>query len=214
MGFGCMAGDFDADGDEDVAVANGHVVHHPRNAPVKELPLLLANAGEGRFERIPAETLGGYFAEPAIGRGLATGDVDRDGLLDLVFVNTNAPAALLYNRSGSVDRKTGGGLHVRLIGTTSNRDAIGAWAELVTSDGVQVRHVLGGGSYLSTSELALNWHWSNDATPQELTVHWPSGIVSAIPLGDDAAANLLAARRVQIIEPAEAGQDARWLPWR
>ncbi len=182
VGFGCVTGDFDADGDEEITVANGHVVHRPLNAPVRQQPLMLTNEGEGVFERIAPEQLGGYFAEHSLGRGLATGDIDRDGLLDLVFVNTNDPAVLVYNRSHSQDeQETAQGLHLHLSGTNSPRDAIGTWAELVTDKGTQVRHFCGGGSYLSTNETALHWHWEPEVTPQELRVHWPGGLVSTIP---------------------------------
>ncbi|MCG6158247.1 FG-GAP repeat domain-containing protein [Rubinisphaera margarita] len=182
VGFGCVTGDFDADGDEEITVANGHVVHRPLNAPVRQKPLMLVNEGAGVFERIEPERLGGYFNENSLGRGLATGDIDRDGLLDLVFVNTNDPAVLLHNRSQATN-ETGQtrGLHLQLSGTIAPRDAIGTWAELETDAGVQVRHLCGGGSYLSTNEIALHWHWKADVVPKELRVHWPGGTVSTIP---------------------------------
>lgn len=185
VGFGCIAGDFDADGDEDVAVANGHVVHHPRNAPVQQQSLLLENTGQGQFERVPAEELTGNFSQPAISRGVASGDFNRDGLLDLVFVNTNTPAQLLENHSlggsgSSTETTIPSGLRVRLIGRDSTRDAIGAWAELKTSQGTQTRYLYGGGSYLSTSESVLSWYWPAKVAVTELTVHWPSGQVSQL----------------------------------
>jgi len=185
VGFGCVTGDFDADGDEEITVANGHVVHRPLNAPVRQQPLMLTNQGDGVFERIDPEQLGGYFQEHSLGRGLATGDINRDGLLDLVFVNTNDPAVLLYNNSHSLNEEdTPHGLHLHLSGVNAPRDAIGTWAELITDKGTQVRHLCGGGSYLSTNETALHWHWKPSVTPRELRVHWPGGNVTSIPWSD------------------------------
>lgn len=211
VGFGCVAGDFNANGHEDIAIANGHVVHHPLNAPVKQLPLLLANRGSGKFERIEPALAGDYFNTPSLGRGLATGDIDRDGLLDLVFVNTNDPAALLYNRSQKVaEANRPRGLHLRLVGTASNRDALDAWGELETKEGNQVRHLSGGGSYLSTSELAFHWHWDSEVAPRQLIVHWPSGLVSSIPW-TKIPANGESCLHCLLVEPRNAEEEPRIL---
>lgn len=207
VGFGCVAGDFDGDGDDDVAVANGHVVHHPRNAPVAQLSLLLENQGAGMFERIPAESLVGNFSEPLIGRGVVTGDFDRDGRLDLLFTNTNSPARLLYNRSGLTPAATTPettklrGLRVRLIGGQATRDALGAWAELQTSDGVQARYLCGGGSYLSTSELVLSWSWKPSTVAQQLIVRWPGGKESTHSLTDAETPSRDGVLRLTLREP-------------
>lgn len=179
VGFGCVAGDFDGDGCEDVAVANGHVVHHPRNAPVRQQPLLMLNSGSGEFTRWIADP-GTYLGESWIGRGLATGDLDRDGTLDLVFVNTGDPAALLYDRSPAVEEAPAVGssaqsLSVRLTGRAASRDPLGARAELQTSTGNRFRSLSGGGSYLSTSELRLNWRIPAGTQIQRLNIVWPGG---------------------------------------
>jgi hypothetical protein len=182
VGFGCVAGDFDLDGDEDMAVANGHVVHHPRNAPVKQEPLLLLNSGAGQFAR---EKPAGYFSEPHLGRGLATVDLDRDGQSDLVFTNTHEPAAALINRTVSTggsgpggDGQRGGSgrsLRVRLVGRRAAREPVGASAVLSTSAGELLRPVIGGGSYLSTCEPVLHWGLPDGGTIRGLEVTWPGG---------------------------------------
>lgn len=203
VGFGCVAADLDADGDEDIAVANGHVVHHPRNAPVKQSRLLLLNQSAGRFERFDPEGQEAEFSRPAIGRGVVTGDLDRDGRLDLVFSNSNEPAELFYNRSqpasGAVQ-----GLIVRFRGVRSTRDAPGLRAELETSSGTQVRQLIGGGSYLSTSELAAIWYWTSDTQPRNLRVRWPSGAVSELPITD-----VPGVRQWMLLEPADASASVR-----
>ena len=170
VGFGCVAGDFNADGLEDVAVANGHVVHHPRNAPVRQEPLLLLNNGRGGFARWtpPPES---YFSQSWIGRGVACGDFDGDGRQDLVFSNTQEPAALLYSRASATTRS----LSLMLVGRSSSRDPVGARAVLATSQGVRLRQLSGGGSYLSTSEPVLHWHVPVDEPLHVLRIAWPSG---------------------------------------
>ncbi len=169
-----MAGDFDTDGDEDIAVANGHVVHHPRNAPALQQPLLLAN-DRGGFHDISKDA-GPYFLSDHAGRGLASGDLNRDGDLDLVFANTRAPAAVLLNET----KTSGSSLSLRLIGRGSNRDGIGARAVLRTQKGERSHFIVGGGSYLSTSDLALHFGVPAGDEIRELEVFWPGGDVTRL----------------------------------
>lgn len=168
VGFGTSCGDFDLDGDEDVFITNGHVLLHPVLAPLRQLPLFLENQ-RGKFRRIKANT--GYLAEANEGRGLASGDLDNDGDLDVCISHLNENVALL--RNDSEDRRW---LGLRLIGTVSNRDAIGARVTLKTTQGDLLRHVKGGGSYLSSSDKRLCWGFPTDAEPTEVLVEWPSGI--------------------------------------
>jgi len=190
VGFGAISGDLDHDGDEDLVVANGHVVKFPHVAPRRQLPLLLENR-RGRFERVeaPADS---YFAHAQEGRGLASGDLDRDGDLDLVVTHLNEPAAILWNTIAEVDW-----LAVELIGSGSPRDAIGARLELVTPDGLLVRQVVGGGSYLSTSDARVHWGLPQDTRLQELLIRWPAGGVQRI-------APVPRNRLLQIREPKRA----------
>jgi hypothetical protein len=169
VGFGCVSGDYDQDGDEDIAIANGHVIHHPKNAPLLQKPLLLSN-DSGQF--VPgSDQTGEYFATPHMGRGAAQGDFDADGDLDLVLTNTLEPAALLRNESAPSSRS----LQVRLVGRSSNRDAIGARLLLETDQSRQVRFIIGGGSYLSTSDLSAHFAIPKGETVKTLTIHWPGG---------------------------------------
>jgi len=203
VGFGCVAADLDFDGDEDIAVANGHVVHHPRNAPVKQARLLLLNQSDGRFDRFDPAGQETEFSRPAIGRGVVSGDLDRDGWLDLVFSNSNEPAELFYNRSQSANGPVQG-LFVRFRGVRSTRDALGLRAELETSSGTLVRQLIGGGSYLSTSELAAVWYWTGDTKPRNLRVRWPSGVVSELPITEAPGV-----RQWMLLEPADASASVR-----
>jgi hypothetical protein len=100
-----------------------------------------------------------------------TTDLDDDGRLDLVFSHINEPAALLRNRTASA----GNWISLRLVGRNSNRDAIGARAVLHTQNGSHLRHVIGGGSYLSQSSYLLHWGFDQKDIPVAIDVFWPDG---------------------------------------
>ncbi len=173
VGFGTFVYDFDRDGDEDIFVSNGHVIKYPANAPVRQLPLLFENLNGKRFRNI-APTAGNYLAEPHLGRGAARGDIDGDGDDDMALSPMNEPLALLENAT-----RTGNAwLRIRLIGTTSNRDAIGARLMLETSAGKQYRQVVGGESYLSHSDHCVDFGIPVGVQLMRLTVHWPAGVVT------------------------------------
>ncbi|HEV3342667.1 MAG TPA: CRTAC1 family protein [Pirellulales bacterium] len=194
VGFGTLFADIDRDGDEDLIVSNGHVINFPKAAPVRQEPLAIVN-DKNRF----AEGLfppGDYFSLPHRGRGLAASDLDDDGDLDFVFShNDGEPNALIANDTPP----QGGWLRVRLIGTQSNRDAIGAHLVLRTSAGDQSRWVKGGGSYLSQSDLHPFWGVPAGARIQGLSIRWPSGQRQECALAE-------ADQTVTIIEPTETSE--------
>ncbi len=175
VGFGCVAGDFDLDGDEDMAVANGHVVHHPRNAPVKQEPLLLLNSGAGQFAR---EKPAGYFSESHLGRGLATVDLDRDGQQDWCSQTRTRRRRRCSTgrcRRGVTGRGAGGHCGYDWSVAAAAREPVGASAVLSTSAGELLRPMIGGGSYLSTCEPVLHWGLPAGGTIRGLEVTWPGG---------------------------------------
>ena len=171
VGFGTVAADFDLDGDLDLAVANGHVVYHPKGNDTAQLPVYLENLGSGTFRRIEPGPSGGYFQSPHVARGLVAADIDSDGKTDLISSHLNDHGRILRNTT----QTTGFAVQLELIGTRSNRDGIGARAILHTSAGDQIRHREGGGSYLGSSENLLVWGVPENATCSQLTVIWPSG---------------------------------------
>ena len=172
VGWGTVFADFDHDADEDIFVSNGHVIRHPTNAPLRQQPLLFRNDGGRRFANVAGEA-GSYLAEPHMGRGVASGDLDNDGDLDLVVSNTNEPLALLENTT----RNDAHWLQIRLIGRNSSRDAIGAIVTITPSSGPpQVRQIKGGGSYASTSDGRLSFGLGSQAEPVAVSIRWPSGI--------------------------------------
>ncbi|MDA1052297.1 MAG: CRTAC1 family protein [Planctomycetota bacterium] len=173
VGFGTVCADFDRDGDEDIVVSNGHAVKYPRASPRRQLPLCLENR-ESRFYRstFPPQS---YFSQDHEGRGLTAVDFDNDGDLDLAVSHLNDPVALLRN-----DCQSGTWVGVQLIGVDSNRDAVGTRLLLQTDQGDIVRHVKGGGSYLSACDPRVYWGVADGTHIESLTIHWPSGTTQVI----------------------------------
>lgn len=193
VGFGTACDDFDADGWVDIVVTDGHVIKYPDASPLLQEPLFLRFDGD-RFRRGAAEA-GSYFAGTHMGRGLASGDFDGDGDLDLAVSHVEAPVAVLENRFPQEGRS----VLVRLVGTVSNRDAIGARLEVLDGDSPPPAiQVTGGGSYLSHSDRRL--HVVLPAAPPadaaRLRVRWPSGIVQDVEVSG-------ADREVCIVEAGE-----------
>jgi enediyne biosynthesis protein E4 len=168
LGFGIVAADFDRDGRLDVYVANGHIFERPfrDNVELAQPDLLLLGEPDGRFRR---EECGPAFAGRQVGRGLAGGDFDNDGALDLALANNGGPLQLLAARGA-----TGEWLGLRLLARGGNREAIGARAELQTPTRLQMRQVLAGDSYASSSERRLLFALP-EGGPATLEVRWPSG---------------------------------------
>src|SRR5205807_479704 len=156
LGFGCAFFDADLDGWLDFAVANGHIDETVRNirgnVGYAQPPQLFLNNGKATFHDVAAEA-GGSFDLPKVGRGLAYGDFDRDGDLDLLITTNNGPAYLYRNDHLAGNRS----IRFQLVGTKSNRDAIGATVRIFAGGMEQLRVVKGGSSYLSQSELPVTF---------------------------------------------------------
>jgi hypothetical protein len=174
LGFGCAFLDVDLDGALDLVVANGHIEETVRNihgnVGYAQPPQLFLNMGAGKFEDIAAEVDSG-FAAPKVGRGLAYGDFDRDGDLDILLTTNNGPAYLYRN-----DQMAGNhSVRFRLTGTKSNRDAIGAIVRIFYNGQSQSRMVKGGSSYLSQSELPITFGLGRHDKIERVQLEWPSG---------------------------------------
>ena len=175
VGWGTAFFDFDRDGDEDAIVSNGHVIRFPSNSEIEQLPLLLENLDGKRFQNV-APIAGPYLAAKHRGRGLAVGDLNADGRVDVVISNVNDPVALLVNDSADTNHWLG----LKLVGRSSHRDAIGAWVRLKTSAGTQMHLVKGGSSYASTSDRTLHFGLREATAAESVEIHWPSGIVQTL----------------------------------
>jgi hypothetical protein len=167
--FGLFFFDYDLDGYPDIFAANGHIEEEIGRVQPKvqyqELPLLLRNAGRGRFDQVSA------FTRPMVARGAAYGDFDRDGDLDILISTNHGPAYLYRNDGGNRNHW----LQVRLQGVKSNRDGIGAVVKVTSAGGSQSQTVHSGSSYCSASDLALTFGLGADTAVASVEVIWPSG---------------------------------------
>ncbi|MGE5723867.1 MAG: CRTAC1 family protein [Acidobacteriota bacterium] len=176
LGFGCLFADMNLDGALDLVVANGHIDETVRNirgnVGYAQPPQLFLNDGKGHFQDV-APDVGASFDRPKVGRGLAYGDFDRDGDLDLLMT-TNNSSALLYRNDQLAGNRS---IRFRLVGTKSNRDGIGAGVRIYSGGVSQSRMVKGGSSYLSQSELPVTFGVGKRDRIERATIQWPSGRV-------------------------------------
>ncbi len=167
--FGLFFFDYDLDGYPDILAANGHIEEQIARVQPKiqyaELPLLFHNNGHGKFDQTAA------FTRPLVARGAAYGDFDRDGDLDVLLATNNGPAVLYRNDGGNRNHW----LQLKLVGSKSNRDGIGAVARVTSAGGTQSQTVHSGSSYCSASDLALTFGLGKDAAATSIEIQWPSG---------------------------------------
>jgi len=171
LSWGVRFVDFNLDGFLDIVIADGHVYpevdRHDFGIRYRQPNSAFRNVGDGAFEHIelPAGSMG-----PHSSRGLAAGDYDNDGRIDLVIANLDAPPTLLKGIAA-----TGNWLLIDLQGTTSNRSAIGARVTVVASNLRQVREVRSGGSYQSSNDRRLHFGLGDYESADSVTIRWPSG---------------------------------------
>jgi hypothetical protein len=175
LGWGVGFLDLDNDGWLDLFLVNGHVYPEVERlkteAPYKQRKVVYRNLGTGRFEDI-SERLGPPVTTPAAGRGAAFADLDNDGDTDVVVNNVHAEPDLFRLDSP----RDAHWLTLKLVGTRSNRSAIGARVRLVSPGGVQLQEVRGGGSYYSQNDLRVHFGLGRSASIERLEIRWPSGL--------------------------------------
>jgi len=173
LGFGCAFADCDLDGSLDLIAVNGHIddtVRNVRNVGYAQSPQLFLNSGGGKFREVGNE-LGGGFNTPKVGRGLALGDFDNDGVLDVLLTTNNGPAYLFRNDQTAGNRS----IRLWLTGTKSNHDAIGTRVRVQVNGITQTRMVHSGSSYLSQSELPVTFGLGKQDMVERVVLEWPSG---------------------------------------
>ncbi|HMC59819.1 MAG TPA: CRTAC1 family protein [Candidatus Solibacter sp.] len=208
LAFGVFFFDYDLDGHPDIFAGNGHIEEEIGKVQPKvsyrEAPLLFRNLGNHKFENVSGG-MGAAFNRAIVARGAAYADFDRDGDLDLLISTNHGPAYLFRNDGGNRNHW----LSVRLAGTKSNRDGIGAVVRIESASGKQWSTVRSGSSYCSQSDLALTFGLGKD-TGATVQVEWPSGTRQQI--GNVAADQFLAideGRGITSRAGAQAGAQGR-----
>lgn len=172
MGWGVESLDFDRDTWPDVFVVNGHI--HPEiegtvpNNPYRQRRLLYRNMEGRRLESLDPPA-GSPILDAHTSRGVAVGDYDNDGDVDVFINNMNERPSLLRNDS----QPAGGFLSLRLVGTQSNRSAIGARVRVEAGSRIMVQEVRSGSSFLSSGDLRLHFGLGDSPGPQRIVVDWP-----------------------------------------
>jgi hypothetical protein len=186
-GWGTGAYDFDNDGHKDLFAANGDVQDNTEvysSRASKQPNLLLANRGDGTFTPH-------LVGVPALHRGAAFGDLDGDGRIDVVITSLQNRAAVYRNVAGASRHW----IALRLRGTKSNRDGIGARVRLTTASGkVQVNHVTTSVGYASSSDKAVHFGLGAEARVKSIEVAWPGGAIQKL---EDVAVD----RYLEVVEP-------------
>jgi hypothetical protein len=188
VGFGTDFFDYDDDGDLDLAIANGHVlvnVHRTRGTLYyKQADQLFENDGKGHFRLLKPEEAGAFFQVRNAARGLATGDLDGDGDLDLVILRRDEGAVALRNNhlGASAEGHVGvrsDSILLRLRGKDGNRDAIGARVRVVAGGRALIEEVRAGNSYCSRNDLRLHFGLGAAAAAEKVEVRWPDGTTTS-----------------------------------
>ncbi len=178
-GFGTCFLDYDNDGWRDLFIANGHVLDNVAkyrpDVTYAEPKLMLRNTGGGVLENVSGR-LGQDLTRPRVSRGVAAGDFDNDGDVDLLVSNNGGPPQLLRNDGGN----TNNWIEILLIGTKSNRDGVGARVKVVAGNLVQFDQRKGGGSYQSAPDPRLHFGLRRRTKVDTLEIKWPSGTVTTL----------------------------------
>src|SRR5258708_37597273 len=202
LGWGAGFVDFETRGWLDLFLVNGNVspevAQLKTEAGYKQRKVGYRNRGNGRFEDIP-ERLGPPATTPKAGRGCAFGDFDNDGSTDVVINNVNDTPDLLR----TLPQTRNHWITLKLVGTRSNRSAIGSRLRCHTGSLVQTQEVIGGGSYASQSDLRAHFGLAGAGKVDRLEGRWPNG-------GGEEGADLAAGRFLTLKEGTRRAPGSRW----
>jgi hypothetical protein len=191
-GWGVGLFDFDNDGFKDLFTANSHFPalerYLGRGAALPNA--VFRNQGDGRFDDV-SKTAGADLQNPGQYRGVAFADFDSDGRIDAVVSNVNGPARLFHN----VTPDAGHWLALKLTGTRSNRDGIGAAISIALPNGTKIyNHCTTSVGYASSSEPLVRFGLGKQTSASLIQIRWPSGKVQELR-------DVKADQRLQIREP-------------
>jgi hypothetical protein len=177
VGWGTGFFDMDNDGWLDIFIANGHVYPQmdtiPGGTPFRQPMQLFRNRRDGTFENV-SQVLASIPDESR--RGVAFGDLNNDGNVDIVILNIDGPPTLLLNQAGNRNHR----VLFKLVGTKSNRMAIGARVTVTAGKLVQFDEIRAGGSYLSQNDPRLHFGLGAEARVDQVEIRWPSGNVETL----------------------------------
>jgi hypothetical protein len=178
-GFGTGFMDYDNDGARDIFMANGHILDnielYHAETRYAEPKLVYRNTGKGLFENV-SNKLGSDLQRPRVSRGAALGDFDNDGDLDVLVSNNGQAPELLQNQGGNGNHW----LQLQLIGTRSNRDAVGARVKVVSGSWMTYDQRKGGRSYQSAHDPRLHFGLGSRTNVDLVEIRWPSGLVESL----------------------------------
>lgn len=176
LGWGTGFADFDNDGLLDIFVANGHVYPEIDRSGLgtryRQRKQLFRNEGKGHFRDVTGDVGGGLLIEKS-SRGVAFGDFENDGDVDVLVINMNDRPTLLRNETASGNNW----MALKLAGKSANRDAIGARVWLEEEGSLQVAEVRSGGSYLSHNDMRVHFGLGRRTKVPPVRVRWPDGAI-------------------------------------
>ena len=179
VSWGTGFADFDNDGLPDLIIASGHVYPDvdtvPRNVKYREPLLLYRNNGNRTFDEMagPAGLNEGAMQSR---RGVAFGDINNDGNVDMVIFNVGAPPSLFLNDTKNSNHRA----LFKLVGTKGNREAIGGRVTVTSATRSQMEEIKAGSSYLSTSDPRLHFGLAGDSIMDKVEIRWPNGEVETL----------------------------------
>ena len=179
LGWGCSFIDFDNDAWKDIVLVNGHVYPEIEkmgmDTPYRQPKILYKNLRNGRFQDVSASA-GPGITKPSAARGMALGDIDNDGDLDILINSTNGYAEVLRNEGGNANNA----ILINTLGTQSNRTGLGAYIRVVTGEVEQIDEVRSGSSYLSQGDLRVHFGLGQATKADLIEIKWLSGHVDTL----------------------------------